>query len=96
MDRKIIMSDLREIRYYYLRRAAMEEAEHTFRTSLLVIKVRKYADVMEKAPIRLYDLYAQIIVRNVSQVKLAEEWNYSLHTIHWWMSKLYEKKKKNL
>ena len=57
MDRKIIMSDLREIRYYYLRRAAMEEAEHTFRTSQLVIKVRKYAEVMEKAPIRLYDLY---------------------------------------
>lgn len=96
MDRKVIMSDLKEIRYYYLRRSAMEEAEHTFRTNLLVVKVRKYAEVMEKAPIRLYDLYAQIIVRNVSQMKLAEEWNYSLHTIHWWVSKLYDYLAKNL
>lgn len=49
MDRKVIMSDLKEIRYYYLRRSAMEEAEHTFRTNLLVVKVRKYAEVNGKS-----------------------------------------------
>ncbi len=70
----IIREDLKDIRYYYLRKATFDEARSfTGRMNEILDKVNMYNEVMQKASPRLYDLYYSLYIKNHTQESLSEE-----------------------
>ena len=84
-----IRSDLKEIRYYYSRKAMFDECKNIVIGSSIMEKVRRYneASIMEKvrryneavktAPPRLYDMYMMLYVKGYTQEALSAELNYT-------------------
>ena len=73
-----IREDLKNIRYYYLRKDMFDEARSfTGRMNEILDKVNMYNDVMQKASPRLYDLYYSLYIRNHTQESLSEELGYT-------------------
>lgn len=74
----IIREDLKDIRYYYLRKATFDEARSfTGRMNEILDKVNMYNEVMQKASPRLYDLYYSLYIKNHTQESLSEELGYT-------------------
>jgi hypothetical protein len=68
-----IRTDLKDIRYYYLRKEMFEEAGAlTGRMNEIVITVNKYNKTMQKASPRLYDLYFNLYIKNHTQESLSD------------------------
>lgn len=73
-----IREDLKNIRYYYLRKDMFDEASSfTGKMNEILDKVNMYNDVMQKASPRLYDLYYSLYIRNHTQESLSEELGYT-------------------
>jgi len=74
----IIREDLKDIRYYYLRKATFDEARSfTGRMNEILDKVNMYNEAMQKASPRLYDLYYSLYIKNHTQESLSEELGYT-------------------
>ncbi len=74
----IVREDLKDIRYYYLRKATFDEARSfTGRMNEILDKVNMYNEVMQKASPRLYDLYYSLYIKNHTQESLSEELGYT-------------------
>lgn len=72
-----IREDLKEVRYYYGRKAVMDEAFESISTNTVLDKVFRYNDAVRTAPPRLYDLYVCLYTKNYTQEHLALELNYT-------------------
>ena len=73
-----IKEDLKNIRYYYMRKDTFEEARNfTGRMNGILAKVNRYNDIMQEAAPRLYDLYYSLYIRNHTQESLSEELGYT-------------------
>ena len=72
-----IREDLREIRYYYSMQKIFDSAENTLKPALLLLKVRKYHEIMKNAPAKLFIVFVSLYVNNNSQAALADDWGYS-------------------
>lgn len=71
-----IRGDLRDIRYYYSRKAAFDKAMNSVATNAAVQKAERYNLEVKNAPPRLYDLYNMLYVENNTQLSLAEQWGF--------------------
>ncbi len=85
---KDIREDLKEIRYYYSRKAFLDAVAINHAENVIVQKVQKYDSVMSLAPIRLYDLYANLYLGNHTQASLSDKWGYSPENIKYLNDKL--------
>ena len=77
MTRQEIMKDLREIRYYYSRKKGFDELKNEIESNIIAEKVQRYNDAVKRAPIRIYDVYVELYIRNNTQESLADELRYS-------------------
>lgn len=77
MTKQDIRSDLHEIRYYYTHREMFEKAGVTVIQSNVLEKIKRYAQAVAYAPIRLYMLYIKLYTENNTQLSLAENMGYS-------------------
>ncbi len=96
MTKKQIMADLKEIRYYYSRKETFDEVENELGANAIVDKVKKYNAVMKSAPIKIYDVYIELYMRNNTQESLADKWGYSTQYIKMLNARLYQFLEQNL
>lgn len=72
-----IREDLKEVRYYYVRKELFDETFKSISTNVILEKVYRYNDAIRDAPVRLYDLYVCLYTRNYTQESLAVELHYT-------------------
>lgn len=74
----IIREDLKDIRYYYVRKKMFDEAcVLTGKMNEIINKVNLYNETMQKASPRLFDLYYSLYIKNHTQESLSEELGYT-------------------
>ena len=83
-----IREDLKDIRYYYSRKDAFEDAENTIGTNAVLQKVNRYNAIVQLAPPKLYDIYNGLYVQNYTQEALAFEIGYTSVYIQYLNKKL--------
>lgn len=96
MTKQEIMKDVREIRYYYSRKKSLDEVKNEVGSSIVAEKAQRYNGVIKEAPIRIYDVYVELYIRNNTQESLADKWGYSTQTIKRLNGKLYDYLQANL
>lgn len=72
-----IREDLKDVRYYYSRRKAFDEASKEVGVNHVVEKVRKYNELIRNATPQLYDVYNGLYVRNLTQEGFSIELCYT-------------------
>lgn len=73
-----IREDLKDIRYYYIRKAMFDEATAlTGKTNDILKLVNLYNDAMQKAAPRLYDLYFCLYIQNHTQESLSDKLGFT-------------------
>ena len=72
-----IRTDLKDVRYYYTRQKAFDEAGREVGACKVVEKVRKYNEMIRNASPQLYDVYNGLYVRNLTQEGLSIELCYT-------------------
>ncbi len=73
-----IREDLKDIRYYYLRKATFDEAyAYTGKGNEIMNKVERYNEVMRKASPKLFDLYYCLYIKNHTQESLSDKLGYT-------------------
>lgn len=77
-----VKDDLREIRYYYAKQKDMEGASRTVGASKIIEIIARYNSAVQKAPVRLYDLYVSLYVNNNTQLTVALDWDYAVDYIN--------------
>lgn len=97
-----IRQDLKNIRYYYSRKAVFDNAIGTVGEINIVDVVAKYNKAIQKATPRLYDLYLTLYVENNTQDSLSEKWGYCIEHMSRmnaqlvrFLQKQFEKEEKN-
>lgn len=74
----VIREDLKDIRYYYVRKEMFDEAYRcTGKKNAIIAKVDMYNDAMSKASPKLFDLYYSLYVKNHTQESLSDELGYT-------------------
>ena len=71
-----IRADLKEIRYYYSKQKEFDSYS-VFVGNIIFEKVKAYNLAIQKAPIRLYELYVALYVQNNSLAALSYDWDLS-------------------
>ena len=84
-----IREDLREIRYYYTRKASLDDASRSIGDSVVRQLVEKYNRAIRVAPLRLYDIYACLYIRGQTQEELAYELSYTPQYIRKLINELF-------
>ena len=77
MNLATIRDDLKEIRYYYTKKKMFDEAFECTGQSEIIQKVKKYNEMIVFAPIKLYELYHSLYIKNHTQESLSEELCYT-------------------
>lgn len=91
-----IRRELQEIRYYYARRDALEDASHSIGPMPVKRILEKYNCAIREAPLRLYDLYVCLYVRNETQEAVADEWGYTPQYVRKLIGRLFSYFKEKL
>lgn len=81
METAKIREDLKDIRYYYSRKAMFEKASASVGENNIATKLEKYNEVVRSAPPRLYDLYISLYLDNNTQESLSDKLGYSVEYI---------------
>ena len=68
-----IRSDLKDIKYYYSRKALFDKAFNTAGKNDVIAKVDKYNEVMKSASPRIFDLYYSLYINNHTQESYSDE-----------------------
>ena len=76
-----VREDLRDIRHYYSKIEDFEKISKVIGSPLALAMVESYNKKVLNAPIRLYDLYVSLYLRNNSQLVVAEDWGVSISQI---------------
>ena len=77
-----IKEDLKEIRYYYIRKELFDKALKQVATNTIMDKVLRYSNAISTAPPRLYDMYISLYVNNYTQEGLSNELGYTTEYIN--------------
>lgn len=91
-----IREDLKDIRYYYSKQELFDHATVRVVRNTILEKVERYNNAMQDAPLKLYDLYISLYVRNNTQLALSFDWDYSSDYIKQLNRKLCEFLQKKL
>ena len=81
MELKKIREDLKDIRYYYTRRAMFDKASASVGENTIMKKIEKYNNLVCLAPPRLYDIYVSLYLDNNTQETLSDKLGYSIEYI---------------
>ncbi len=68
-----VKSELREVRYYFSRKANMDALSKDAGTSRSKALAEKYVNAIRSAPARLYDLFGCLYIQNKTQEAVAAE-----------------------
>ena len=91
-----IRDDLRQIKYYYSRKANFDKGSKFVGISAIDGLANSYNLIACKAPARLYDLYICLYVDNHTQESLAEYMGVTTDAIHKMNKKLLAFFQKNM
>jgi hypothetical protein len=69
----VIREDLKDIKYYYSRKALFDKAVAVTNGNEIVNKVNTYNELMKSASPRIYDLYYSLYVINHTQESYSDE-----------------------
>ena len=73
-----IREDLKDIRYYYLRKDMFDEAyAYTGKGNDITDKVERYNEAMRKDSPKLFDLYYCLYIKNHTQESLSDKLGYT-------------------
>ena len=81
METAKIREDLKNIRYYYSRKAMFEKASASVGENSILKKINDYNALIRLAPPRLYDLYVSLYLENNTQESLSDKLGYSVEYI---------------
>ena len=82
LKESIIKTDLENIKYYSVRKYALNPYFDDFIANDFVSLMEKYNNVMKSAPIRLYHLYVLRYLKGYTQEDIASEMGFTHTTIH--------------
>lgn len=91
-----VKRDLRDIRYYYSRKGELDETEKMLGQLAVKRTAAKYNLAVRDAPLRLYDLYASLYMRGLTQEGAALELGYTPQYIRKLISSLIAFFQKNI
>ncbi len=72
-----VKKELRDVKYYYLRKKSMDRFFGETGDSQVIALVKKYSNYIRNAPIRLYDLYCCMYLQNKTQEGVGIEFGYT-------------------
>ena len=72
-----IREDLKDIRYYYMRKEDFDKAFSTTGENIILKKVRQYHEVMKQASPKLYDLYISLYINCHTQESLSDKLGFT-------------------
>jgi len=81
MSENQVKENLRELRYYYSRKASVESFFSVTGTTNIKAIARMYEAAIRTAPIRLYDLFGCLYIDGKTQEEVATELCYSTEYI---------------
>lgn len=84
-----IKRELKEVRYYFLRKDNMDELFRQIGQTGLWKLAHKYNNAIRSAPARLYDLYGCLYVQNKTQEAVSQELGYSPEYIRKFVKELF-------
>lgn len=93
---KEIRNDLKEIRYYYKRKAVFDEAADSIVVCSFSEKVKKYNNAAAQCSPKLFDMYISLYVKNNTQESLSETLNYTPQYVQVLNQRLIEELQKKL
>lgn len=79
---KEIRNDLREIKYYFARKKAMDASFEDIGENRVIQLIEKYNEIVKKAPSKLYDLYVSLYIKSHTQSTLADSLGYTGNYIY--------------
>ena len=79
---KEIKKDLSDIRYYYSRKKALDEAFRNIGYNEVVKKAEIYNELIKHADPKLFDLYISLYINNHTQESLSEAMCYTRETVN--------------
>ena len=85
-----VRRDLKDIRYYYARKAVLESVKGDVGINKVRSMVDRYNKIILNAPLYLFDLYVCLYVKGYTQDKMAVELNVSSQYVHSQNKKLVE------
>ena len=72
VDYKTVKDDLNDIRFFYARKDIFENGSQTIgENDGIIDKVKKYNELVRKAPARLYEMYISMYLQNNTLESLA-------------------------
>ncbi len=81
MELSQIREDLKNIRYYFSRKATFEKVSASVGKNDIAVKLEKYNEAVRSAPPRLFDLYVSLYLDNNTQESLSDKLGYSVEYI---------------
>lgn len=72
-----IREDLKDIRYYYMRKDDFDKAFATTGENIILKKVHQYHEVMKQASPKLYDLYISLYINCHTQESLSDKLGFT-------------------
>lgn len=72
-----IRNDLKDIRYYFSRKAIFDQEMETIGVNSICLKIEEYNKAVCFAPPRLFDLYISLYKENNTQESLADKLGYT-------------------
>ena len=73
----VIREDLKDIRYYYMRKEVFDSASSKTGVNIVISKVSKYNNAIQKASPKLYDLYVSLYIDCHTQESLSDKLGYT-------------------
>ena len=77
MELSAIRANLKEIRYYYTRKAMFDEAVKIVGGNNIMEKAERYNEAIRFAPPLLYDLYVGLYIKGFTQEAFSVELGYT-------------------
>ena len=85
-----VRRDLKDIRYYYARKAVLESVKGDVGINKVRNMVDLYNKIILNAPLYLFDLYVCLYIKGYTQDRMAVELNVSSQYVHSQNKKLIE------
>lgn len=85
-----VRRDLKDIRYYYARKAILDSVKGDVGINKVRTMVDRYNKIIMNAPLYLFDLYVCLYVKGYTQDKMAVELNVSSQYVQSQNKKLIE------
>lgn len=96
MNITAIKNDLKDIKYYYSRKAVFDKAAPSVGSNAVIGKIAKYNEIACTASPKLYDIYVMLYVENHTQESLSELLGFTPEYIQMLNSKLVKYFQDNL